>query len=70
MFDRSRIAEIFYWWLADHNEGQGSKKYARLSKLSKSFRPAPSGPPTDDYDFVDGYYELCTRNGCNCGDNA
>lgn len=38
-FDRFDIAEAWYAFLSDYHEGQGSKKYARLSRLSRKFKP-------------------------------
>lgn len=40
-FDRFDIAEAYYLALTHCHGGQNSKSYARLCKLSQSFRPAP-----------------------------
>lgn len=42
MADRFDIAEAWYVYLVQYNEGQASDKYARLSKLLSSFSPRPS----------------------------
>ena len=41
-FDRFDIAEAWFLWLSEHHDGQYSARYARLSKLSRSFSPRPS----------------------------
>lgn len=41
-FDRFDIAEAWYLWLCDNHGGQWSREYARLSKLTRNFRPGPS----------------------------
>jgi hypothetical protein len=59
--DRFAIVDTYYWWLAEHHEGQGSKSYARLSRLSCYYRPgAAANKPADP----DGYMTLCQRHGC------
>jgi hypothetical protein len=40
-FDRFDIAEAWYLALMHCHGGQWSREYARLCKLSKSFRPSP-----------------------------
>lgn len=40
-FDRFEIAEAWYLALAHCHGGQGSREYARLSKLSRIFKPSP-----------------------------
>lgn len=40
-FDRFDIAEAYYLALAHCHGGQGSREYARLSKLSRVFKPSP-----------------------------
>lgn len=40
-FDRFDIAEAWYLALCHCHSGQSSKEYARLSKLSRSFKPSP-----------------------------
>lgn len=39
MFDRYAIIEAHYWFCANYHGGQASKLYARLSRLSRIFRP-------------------------------
>jgi hypothetical protein len=41
-FDRFDIAEAWYLALSDCHNGQWSREYARLCKLSRSFRPRRS----------------------------
>ena len=41
-FDRFDIVEAYYLALAHCHSGQWSREYARLSKLSRYFRPRPS----------------------------
>ena len=41
-FDRFDIAEAWYLALSECHGGQWSREYARLCKLSRSFRPATS----------------------------
>jgi hypothetical protein len=59
--DRFSIVDTYYWWLADHHEGQGSRKYARLSKITSYYSPGAARHAADD---PIGYAELCHRNGC------
>ncbi|MEQ8786231.1 MAG: hypothetical protein RIC55_08025 [Pirellulaceae bacterium] len=40
-FDRFDIAEAHYLFLSEYHEGQGSERYARLSRLSRVFHPSP-----------------------------
>ena len=40
-FDRFDIAEAWYLALCHCHGGQWSREYARLCKLSRSFRPSP-----------------------------
>lgn len=40
-FDRFDIAEAWYLALSHCDGGQWSREYARLCKLSRSFRPSP-----------------------------
>jgi hypothetical protein len=40
-FHRFDIAEAWYLALSHCHGGQSSREYARLSKLSKSFKPGP-----------------------------
>lgn len=42
MFDRFDIAEAYYLALSHCQGGQWSREYARLCKLSLSFKPRPS----------------------------
>ena len=41
-FDRFDIAEAYYLFFAHYHEGQASKKYRRLSKITRYFKPRPS----------------------------
>jgi len=40
-FDRYDIAEAYYLFFVDYHEGGGSKKYQRLSRMSRYFKPSP-----------------------------
>ena len=40
-FDRFDIAEAYYLFFCHYHEGGGSKKYQRLSRMSRYFRPSP-----------------------------
>lgn len=40
-FDRFDICEAHYAFAADYHAGQGSDLYARLSRISRYFRPSP-----------------------------
>ncbi len=40
-FDRFDICEAYYLFFSHYHEGQGSKKYHRLSKMSRYFKPSP-----------------------------
>lgn len=40
-FDRYDVCEAWYLFLCDYHEGQGSRFYARLSKMSTYFSPSP-----------------------------
>ena len=42
-FNSFDIVEAHYLFLTQYHEGQGSKKYSRLSKITTYFKPAPSG---------------------------
>lgn len=42
-FNRFDIVEAHYLFLTQYHEGQWSKKYSRLSKITKYFKPANSG---------------------------
>lgn len=59
--DRFSIADTYYWWLAEHHEGQGSRNYARLSRLSRYYSPSSLARKAEDQE---GYQELCRRAGC------
>jgi hypothetical protein len=39
--DRFDVCRAHYWALSVCHEGQGSKKYARLCRLGRVFRPSP-----------------------------
>ena len=41
MFNRFDIVEAHYAYYSDYHEGQGSRKYARLSRILGYFRPSP-----------------------------
>lgn len=61
-FDRFDICQAYYVFFVSHHEGQGSKKYARLSRLTEYFSP---GIGFRDYaDLTENgqaiYKQLCT----------
>lgn len=41
MFDRFQICESYFLFLSHYHEGQNSKKYKRLSKLTSYYKPSP-----------------------------
>jgi hypothetical protein len=53
-----------FWWLNDHHDGQWSRRYARLCKLARSYRPGPleCGPTDSESQAI--YDNLCDREGC------
>lgn len=59
--NRFNIVDTYYWWLADHHEGQGSRKYKRLSKITRYFKPGLLSKGPED---AEGYRTLCERAGC------
>lgn len=59
--DRWSIVDTYYWWLAEHHEGQGSRAYARLSGISRYYTPGPLARGPED---AEGYAYLCERAGC------
>src|SRR5262245_24460169 len=59
--DRYLICDSYYWWLAEHHSGQGSREYARLSKRSGYYTPGPLRNGPED---PESYNELCARAGC------
>jgi hypothetical protein len=64
--DRFSVIDTYYWWLADHHEGQGSRKYARLSRIGAYYTPGRlAKSPGED---PEGYAVLCGREGCTHGE--
>lgn len=59
--DRFAVIDTYYWWLHDHHHGQGSREYARLSKIRGYYKPGmlARGPEAPE-----AYYSLCKRAGC------
>lgn len=47
-FDRIDICEAWYLFLCDYHEGQGSERYARLSRLCRFFTPRAFLASADD----------------------
>jgi hypothetical protein len=64
-FDRFDIAEAYYLYLSAYHGGQGSREYARLCRLLRSFRPRPSLRSQDDLgdNARDIYDALVARHG-------
>lgn len=61
LMDRLQIIDTYYWWLAEHHSGQGSREYQRLSKITSYYSPSPLARGPED----PGAYEaLCERAGC------
>ena len=63
-YDKFDIVDAHYWWNADHHEGQGSKGYARLSRLSSIFEPSCLAHGATSENAIAIYDELCSREGC------
>lgn len=42
MFDRNDIVEAYYLFFCDYHEGQGSRKYERLSRMTRYYKPRMS----------------------------
>ena len=40
-FNRFDICDAYYLFFSDYHEGQGSDKYARLSRMLEYFKPSP-----------------------------
>ena len=40
MFDKLHICEVYYWYFSLTHEGQWSKKYQRLCKLTEYYKPS------------------------------
>jgi len=40
-FDRFDVCSAYYLFFCDYHEGQGSKKYNRLSRLETYYKPGP-----------------------------
>jgi hypothetical protein len=64
-FDRFDICEAWYLYLSHWHNGQGSREYARLSRLLSYFTPRDS--LCDECDLSDNarciYEQLCEDNG-------
>ena len=82
-WDRFDIVDAHYWFCVHYHGGQSSELYARLSRISGYYRPAPSlsGPDTENaraiYDalvIAHGfakyrvYYEIVTPESAAHGD--
>ena len=63
--DRFTVCDTYYWWLAEHHEGQWSTAYRRLCRLMGYYNPSPLARGPQD---PDAYRELCARKGCTHGD--
>lgn len=63
--DRFEIVDTYYWWLSDHYNGQWSREYERMCKVSEYYSPGmlASGPENQD-----AYDELCRRAECKHDD--
>jgi len=47
-FDRFDICEAYYLYFCDYHGGQGSREYARLSRMTHYFKPRPSLSQPED----------------------
>lgn len=58
-FNRYDIISAWYWYLGYTHEGQGSKKYERLSKIMTYYSPGrcSAGPDTDNAEAI--FLNLC-----------
>jgi hypothetical protein len=68
---RFDVVAAHYLWYSHHHAGQASPEYARLSRISRYFRPSPlmADDVTRGDETVAGiYWALCERNrvGCDC----
>jgi hypothetical protein len=61
---RYDIVEAWYWWLNDRHESGGSSKYARLSKMSRYFKPSPLSNGPDGEVVMEIYDNLCDGEQC------
>ena len=64
-YDKFDIVDAHYWWNIDHHEGQWSKGYERLSRLSAIFEPSclAHGPGSENATEI--YTNLCSQEGCS-----
>ena len=62
-FSRFDIVQGYYYWLVDHHEGQWSKSYARLCKVSHYYKPGMNESEPDEIGML-VYDELCSRHQC------
>lgn len=64
-FDRFDIVEAYYCALSDCHGGQASREYARLSRMSRYFKPRASlSADTLDDNAREIYLAVCQRLGC------
>ena len=63
-YDRFDICDGYYWWLADHHEGQASEQYKRLCKLDAYYTPHRLEHGPCDALSREVYDALCKRHGC------
>jgi hypothetical protein len=61
-FDRFDIVEAWYLALADCHGGQWSREYARLSRMTRYFKPSPFlSVETLNDNAREIYKQACTR---------
>lgn len=65
-FDRYDIVTAYYLFFCDFHEGQFSKKYSRLSKITRYFKPSPNLTLETSNDNVKAIYDrlLLSELGC------
>lgn len=70
-FDRFDIIEAHYVFCSSYHEGQGSKLYARLSRMSRYFKPRPSlAPSTLSENGLAIYADLVSKYDASDDDDA
>ena len=64
-YTRFDIVDGWYWWLMEHHTGQWSDAYARLSQLSRLYKPSytANGPTGEVAQSI--YDTLCDKHNCH-----
>lgn len=60
-YDRFDIVDAYYWFLSEYHDGQYSRRYARLSKITSYFSPSilAYGPDSENARAI--YDELVAK---------